>query len=204
MEILSAIATYFSGPLGKVELFASIFSLICVWLAAKQNIWTWFWGSLGVIGFGYLFSRPEIALYFDAILQLAFYLPIQIVGYFMWKKHGAGSTDFIKSMNWKWWVAIIPFIAIATYFSAGILIAVGGSFPVLDSIIVWASVIAQILLAKHMWQSWVLWVGVDFIAIYVYAMKGLLVTAGLYGIFLVLASYGLLTWYKQWSKQNAV
>ena len=66
MEIIMAIVTYFSGTWGMVELAGTIFSLICVYLAAKHNQWTWLFGALGVILFGALFFQFQ--LYSDAAL----------------------------------------------------------------------------------------------------------------------------------------
>ena len=89
--MFDAIIQYFSGTLGLVELAATVFSLICVWLAAKQNQWTWFWGVLGVVLFGYLFY--EYKLYSDAGLQILFYLPLQFVGYYVWKRVAENTND---------------------------------------------------------------------------------------------------------------
>lgn len=57
--IIGTITAYFAGPLGMVELFATIFSAICVWLAVKHNIWTWFFGAIGVILLDTYFSKLE-------------------------------------------------------------------------------------------------------------------------------------------------
>lgn len=195
MEVLNYMIAYFSSTLGLIELIGSIFTLLCVYYAAKHNIWTWFWGVLGVLCFGYIFW--EVTFYFDAILQLAFYLPIQFVGLWVWMNKDTIQTEAVETFPTWYWVPIVLGIAILTYFSAGVLVSVGGAFPILDSIIVWSSVTAQIMLAWKYWQNWLLWVGIDVLAIYVYFMKGLFITSGLYAILLVIAAMGLWSWYNK-------
>jgi len=79
---MDIILAYFAGPIGKVELVATIASIICVWQATKQNIWTWFWGTIGVVLYGYVFY--EVKLYSDMGLQLFYFLPLQFVGWYWW------------------------------------------------------------------------------------------------------------------------
>ena len=52
-------------------------------------------------------------------------------------------------------------------------------------------------------ESWILWITVDVISTNIYAMKGLYFTAGLYGLFLILATMGLVKWYKSMKKHKA-
>ena len=56
------------------------------------------------------------------------------------------------------------------------------------------SLVAQWLLARKRLESWAFWIGVDVLAIGVYAAKGLYITCGLYAVFLGLAVAGLATW----------
>src|SRR5256885_237179 len=52
------------------------------------------------------------------------------------------------------------------------------------------SLIAQYLLARKVLENWLIWIAVDILALGVYPAKGLYLTAGLYGVFLILASLG--------------
>ena len=201
--MIDTVITYFSGTLGKVELLGTIFSLICVYLATKHNIWTWFWGVLGVLCFGYLFA--EYKLYSDAGLQILFYLPLQFVGYYVWKKSAAdsGTKLITKSMTYHSWVMLLTImITLATINGYLMFKYTEAALPYYDALTTWMSVFAQILMIKKYWESWVLWVSMDVIAIWVYQEKELYVTSGLYAIFLVLASYGLYKWYNNYKEQT--
>ena len=53
---------------------------------------------------------------------------------------------------------------------------------------------AQWLLTRKKLESWIYWISVDVVAIGVYFYKGLHPTAGLYAVFLILASAGFWKW----------
>lgn len=204
--MIETILAYFAGPLGKVELFGTIFSAICVYLAIKHNMWTWFFGALGVILFGYLFF--QFGLYSDAGLQILFYLPMQLVGFFMWRRAAtqAENSSVVLSLT----ALQFALIGIGILGAAGVngyLVATyttGASFPYIDALTTWMSIAAQLLMIAKYRESWVLWVSMDVIAIGVYYAKGLIVTSGLYVLFLVLATLGGIKWYNDYAEQNPV
>ncbi|MFC1560808.1 nicotinamide riboside transporter PnuC, partial [Pseudomonadota bacterium] len=70
------------------------------------------------------------------------------------------------------------------------------SYPFWDGAIASLSVLAQFLLSRRHIESWYLWIVVDLLAIGLFYTKGLEPTAALYGVFLVLATIGLLQWIK--------
>ena len=56
------------------------------------------------------------------------------------------------------------------------------------------SLIAQWLLARKVLENWLFWIAVDVMAIGVYLAKDLYITAGLYAVFLGLATWGWIEW----------
>jgi nicotinamide mononucleotide transporter len=202
--MIETILAYFAGPLGKVELVGTIFSAICVYLAIKHNMWTWFFGALGVIFFGYLFF--QFGLYSDAGLQILFYLPMQLIGFIMWRR--AANKAENKSVVLSLTAVQFALIGIGILGAAGIngyLIATyttGASFPYIDALTTWMSIAAQLLMIAKYRESWVLWVTMDVIAIFVYYAKGLIVTSGLYFVFLILATLGGIAWYRDYARQE--
>lgn len=194
--MIEAIFTYFSGTWGMVELAGTLASLICVYLAVKQNQWTWFWGIIGVLLFGALFF--QFKLYSDAGLQILFFLPMQVYGFFKWRdvanKMGF-STVLTMGHSFLFVIGgILVFSGINGYFMAEYTDA---SFPYVDAFTTWMSIFAQILMAKKFLESWALWVTMDAVAIGVYFAKGLLITSSLYVIFFFLAAYGFYMWYQE-------
>jgi nicotinamide mononucleotide transporter len=66
--------------------------------------------------------------------------------------------------------------------------------PFVDATTAGLSVAAQVLQSLRRIESWALWIAVDMIAIGLFAWRGLFVTSALYGLFLLLATIGLLEW----------
>jgi len=201
MEILQIVIDYFNHFWGYIELAGVISILICVYLAVKQNIWTWFWGAIGVCFFAPMLW--EYKLYSDFGLQLFFYLPMQAVGWWYWMKKGpTHNNDLpVAVMNWKTSTLIIWSIAFLTIATGFIMTNhTDASFPYWDALTTWMSVFAQILMLKKIVESWVLWVAVDIISVPIYFMKGMVVWSGLYGLFIVLATMGGIAWYKSWKE----
>lgn len=203
MEIIMAIITYFSGTWGMVELAGTVFSLICVYLAAKHNQWTWFFGALGVILFGLLFF--QFKLYSDAALQILFFLPMQIWGFMKWKELSEQSNNSSITLSLQKntsWIIIGAIAALTMINGYGMATWTDASFPYADAWTTWMSVFAQILMIRKYWQSWALWAIMDVGAIYIYFAKGLYVVSGLYVIFLIIATIGLIKWYRDWKSQQ--
>lgn len=195
-KINEAVTTYFSGTLGQIELFATIASIICVVAAVKHSKLTWYYGALGALLFGYIFY--EYKLYSDAMLQLLFYLPLQYVGWKSWASTAEqkGMTA-VRSLNPSTFVLILFGFFIATITTGYVMSEyTDAALPYPDAVTTWMSIVAQILMIRKYWESWIWWIIMDILAIGIYFTKGLYVTSGLYVIFLVLATYGLISWLK--------
>lgn len=211
MELFSHVTEYFSGTWGMVELVGTLASLICVYLATKHNQWTWFFGAIGVILFGALFF--QFKLYSDAALQILFFLPMQVWGFMKWKELSdeSGNDMVTKSFGeqipavgdlnpkFRTWLIVLLSIGVLTLINGyGMATYTDASFAYADAWTTWMSVFAQILMIRKYWESWVLWMVMDIGAIYIYFAKGLFVVSGLYAVFLLMATYGLIKWYKDW------
>ncbi|WP_338765378.1 nicotinamide riboside transporter PnuC [Bernardetia sp. ABR2-2B] len=95
-QLLESFLTYFFSH--KLELFAALTGLICVWLNTRNNHWGWLFGILSVVPYIYIFL--DAGLYGDSILS-AFYFVVSIWGWYHWlfggknkrKKHTTLSSE---------------------------------------------------------------------------------------------------------------
>ena len=196
-----AIVAYFSGTWGLVELAGTVFSIVCVYLATKHNQWTWFFGILGILCFGPLFYH--YLLYSDAMLQILFFLPMQVWGYMKWQElsQQANSQSITLSLLNSTVIYIVLAITGLTLINGYLMSTYTlASFAYADAWTTWMSVFAQVLMIRKYWQAWLFWVIMDIGAIYIYFAKGLFMTSGLYVVFLVLASVGLYRWYRDYKQ----
>ena len=66
--------------------------------------------------------------------------------------------------------------------------------PNIDGFLTAGSLLGQVLLSRKKVENWIVWIVVDILYVGLYLYKGLMLTAILYGIFVVLASIGLYAW----------
>ena len=92
-QLLESFLTYFFSH--KLELFAALTGLICVWLNTRNNHWGWFFGILSVVPYIYIFY--ESGLYGDSILSL-FYFVVSIWGWYHWLFGGRNKAKKQKNI----------------------------------------------------------------------------------------------------------
>ncbi|MES2465393.1 MAG: nicotinamide riboside transporter PnuC [Armatimonadota bacterium] len=180
-----------------VEWVAAVTSLLCVWLTVRNNIWNWFWGFIGVILYGYIFLNYKN--YANAGLQILYFLPIQFIGWYVWKRKGPNQDDDLPVTRLTTqarlgWAGV-------TVILTGILYVVlrftNDPLPFFDGITTAMSIVAQYLQVHKKFENWWLWIAVDVIyAGYVFPVQQLYVSAGLYVIFTALAIVGAISWVK--------
>ncbi len=205
LNVNTTFFTLFNYPMSYIEFFGTLLNLACVWLVVKKHILNWPIGIVGVILFGALFY--QLHLYADLLEQI-YYFITGFLGWYAWTKVRPQADQAIDvktnttKQNILWLVGIAIFTVIGTWVMRNlnswlpIFFPEPASLPLLD---VWTTVMsfaAQILLIKQRIENWVLWIVVDVIAIGLYYYKGVPFVAALYAIFLVLATSGLITWYK--------
>jgi nicotinamide mononucleotide transporter len=178
--------------MSELELCGAAFGLLSVWLTVRASIWCWPTGLVSTTLFVVMFAQAR--LYGDAITNVMFSV-VGVYGWIAWSRSdGRDGQGGIR-----WGGPRVRLVAAAVCV-AGIPVAgwaftrAGGFLPYWDGAIMVLSFVAQFLLTRKMVESWVLWIVVDVISIGVYTSRGLLLTAGLYAIFLGLASRGLFAW----------
>jgi len=187
-----------------LEITAVVFGLLSVIFTIRQNIWCWATGLVNVLLYILIFYRA--ALYSDVVLQVI-YVPLQLYGWYHWvygNRNGANPdlpvTRLTSFAACIWTAVAANLIAIDGYIMHRFFNA---ALPYWDAAIAVLSLIAQYLLARKVLENWMIWIAVDILALGVYTAKGLYLTTGLYGVFLVLATLGLIAWIQSLNKQKA-
>jgi nicotinamide mononucleotide transporter len=177
------------------EIVGVVFGLLSVWLTVRRSIWCWPTGIVSVAAFAILFF--DIKLYADMGLQI-FFLATSFMGWYYWLRGGRNNTELPITTLTPNQVALIGLGLIASVFAVGYLFSMytDAHIPFWDSTASGMSVLAQLLLMRKKLESWYLWIAVDVLSIGIYIYKDVLLTAGLYVVFLLLAIGGLLEWRK--------
>jgi len=189
-------------PMSYIELIATLFGLISVYLAARNKVATWPTGIINEIALFFLFF--QVQLYADMLLQV-FFLVVTVFGWYNWRKPGVEVAVGRLSDNM---LKIYGAVLIAGTISTGIVIQYvhvwlpallphPTTYPYADAFVMMASILATFLLAKRKLETWMLWIAVDVVSVILYYIKGLNFLALEYVIFLGLATAGLLEWRKK-------
>lgn len=207
MQIIQAIEVWLKQQT-LIETLGVITGLLCVYLAARNNIWNW---PLAIISVGiYIFIFFDARLYADMGLQF-YFMAMNIYGWYFWsnKKIVEIKTPVVKIKRVQIIYALLIIIIITPTLGyiliklAPILHYKPASFPFLDSFCTACSLVAQFYMARKILENWLLWVFVDIIYVGVYIFKGLDLTAIMYAVYVAIALMGYVDWKKEYKKQTA-
>ncbi len=175
-----------------LELIADIANLIAVLLAARNSVHTWSVGIVGCLLFGWLFFTVQ--LYADVTLQ-GFFIVTSVMGWWAWQRGNAGGELPISRTPAR---ALLGYLALAVIVAVayGLLLHrfTDAYAPLVDSLVLTFSVLAQLLLMRRRLETWYGWLLVNTLAVPLFASRELYLTAGLYGLFWCNAWYGLYRW----------
>lgn len=172
-----------------IEIIAVIFSLLSVILSARNNIWGWPVGIIGVLAYFFIFEQNRD--WNNMTLQIVFLLQ-SIYGWFVWKRGSATKIGTIKNRLDLSLVFVL--LTPVLYF---ISIGFNGNSSLLDSVTTCLSIMGMVLLAHKKIENWVIWTIADFLYIGLFIENKLYLSAGLYFIFLLVAIWGFIDWKKQ-------
>lgn len=170
ISIFLLVNTYLFFAFGDtlLGLISSTAGVLCVVLAGKGKISTYYVGIIQASTYAYI--AFTYGLYGESMLNAAFFLPIQFIGIYLWRKNTVnksihGEDVKVKRLNKRqmWQLAGITVAASIVY--AYFLDIIGGQQVRLDSVAVVLSVIAQILMIKRYVEQWVLWITVNVLTI---------------------------------------
>ena len=184
-----------------LEWFGVFTGILCVWLAAKNNIYNWPIAVVSVVI--YIFIFFESKLYADMGLQF-YFLIMNFYGWYYWSKNknNKQAESPVSLITKK---EIMLSIAGVVVFTAvlGFLLHknTDASFPFVDSFCTACSLIAQIFLARKVLQNWLIWIFVDIIYVGVYVSKDLYATAFMYALYVYIASVGYFDWRRTYREQ---
>jgi len=184
-----------------LEIIGVITGLLCVYLAAVNNIWNW---PLAIISVGiYIFIFFDSRLYADMGLQF-YFLGMNIYGWYYWSKKPATEKKTpVTRMKKKEIIFSIVAIIIFTIFLGSVLKYTPASYPYVDSFCAACSLVAQAFMARKVLENWLIWIFVDAIYVGVYIFKHLDLTAIMYAIYVGIALLGYIDWKKDYKKQLA-
>lgn len=184
-----------------LEVVANVFILASVYAARKNSVHVWWTGMIGVTLYAVMFFGAK--LYADVVLQ-GFFFGTSVVGWWQWKHGGAGGTELpITTLPGRQRaLAVVAVLGAAVFFGTVFSRFTDAALPYADSFILGGSVVAQLLMMRRKIEHWPIWIAVDVVAVAVYSIKALYLTAGVYAVLLVLCLFGIREWRQQFAAQD--
>jgi nicotinamide mononucleotide transporter len=178
-----------------LEVVAVGVGILAVYWNARQNPWGWGAGLVNVVLFTLIFFRGR--LYALMGLQVCFAV-ISIYGWYNWILGGEQRAGVEVTATPRGLAAgLLLLAAVAT---GGLGWALDrwtpGQQPYLDAALSVASLTAQWMMARKYWETWIIWIGVNLVAVPFFVFRGEYPTALQYGVFLSLAVSGLRQWHR--------
>ena len=167
-----------SGNVDIVGSVAGIAGVLCVVLVAKGSIWNYLFGIINVSMYAYISYKA--ALYGDAALNALYYVPMQFIGWWQWRKRGAALSEAetggagvqVKARRFTWHQrAILALGCAAGVIAVGyVLKHFGDPQPFKDSATTVLSIVAQALMALAFMEQWALWIITNVISVVMWSI----------------------------------
>jgi nicotinamide mononucleotide transporter len=183
-----------SNAFTPLEMIAVLFTLANVWLAIKENIWTWPTGIASVLLYLFVFWRSH--LYLNAGLQITYFV-LSIHGWYEWLHGGVNKTELtITHASSRMWAALMSIGVGLTLALLWLLrlTAHDASLPIWDAVTTAFSIVGQYMLNMKIVENWLIWAIVDVIYVVMFIDQKLYPTAVLYAFFVFLCVKGLIDW----------
>ena len=171
--VSNVVYSILTGTLDVLGSMAAITGVLCVVLVAKGNIWNYLFGLVNVSLYAYISYKTS--LYGDAALNALYYLPMQFIGWWQWRRRGAavsaaeadGGAVQVKARRFSWNQRILLFIgcSVAVVGVGFILKHFGDPQPFKDSTTTVLSIVAQALMALAFMEQWVLWIITNIVSV---------------------------------------
>lgn len=178
-----------------LEIAGTCVGLIYLWLEYRASIYLWIVGV--VMPAIYIFVYYQAGLYADVGINV-YYLLAAGYGWLCWMygpKTSRESKPAIARTPRRLWLPLFAVFLAAWLGIAWLLLEFTDStVPWLDSFTTALSVVGMWMLARKYLEQWLAWILVDVVCCGLYVYKDLFFTAGLYGLYSVIAVFGYLKW----------
>jgi nicotinamide mononucleotide transporter len=185
-----------------LELISFVLAVLTVLLNIRQLHWAWLFAIVSSGLYGLVFYDAK--LYGDMGLQCVFVV-VSVWGWYQWLHGGAARTPLaVTTCDTRGWIVgavswAVGFIVLATFLRH----FTDTDVPVADGFLTAGSLLGQVLLSRKKVENWIVWIVVDILYVGLYVYKGLILTAVLYALFVVLAGIGLVAWQRETGSKDA-
>ena len=199
VSILSSLLGDGWDTLGFIVAVTGIINLV---LCARGNIWNYLFGI--IYNAIYVYISWKSRLYADSAIYLLYYLPMQFVGWFSWKKNQNQDSGAVNAVHLDKRTALILLAAAAVLIPVFAWIlglpAIGDAQPWLDAATTVVSILAMYMMVKAIAEQWYIWIALDAAQVIKWTIATVrgeehaALMLVMFAFFLANAVYGLIQW----------
>lgn len=193
---LLAVTALMGSPINWIETAAVFFSFGSTWLCTRQVRFNYVFGVISTILLSITFWQAGL---FGSMALNLYLIPTVIIGWFMWGKDI--KPKLVEHVKANKILLYLFFTAITWAGALWVINIFNGNLAVLDGWLLVGTVLAQFLLDRKKLETWVIWVIVDVVSIYVYFQSGLYLLAAQFVFFLANAVFAWFQWKKSMKMQ---
>lgn len=200
LALAASLVTSYLASETPTGLLASITGILCVVLTAKGKSVCYLFGVVNVLTYSWIAWKN--GLYGEMGLNLLFFLPTTVAGFFIWRRNEAAAGHL--EMRRLPWAAVILLLAACgigiVALGWGLSLLKGQNTPYVDSTTNVLSVAATFLMLARYREQWLLYVILDVFTVLMWILRW--VNGGLdaalmvvmWSAYLVNACYGYWNW----------
>ena len=150
----------------------ALMGVVSTILAANGNILTFVFGLVDVLIYSYTLLDQNVPM--TLALHLFYFIPMEFIGFFGWKKKGATATKAVqarrlKGKDWPWVILLFVGVYAVVLFAAWLIAKHQGAVNIakiaFDTAVTTANIVALVLMAKAYVDQWYLWTLVNITSI---------------------------------------
>lgn len=153
-----------------VSAFGALMGVGSVILSANGSIWTFLFGLIDVCIYSYILYDSKMPA--QLALHVLYFIPMEFVGFFQWRKRGADSKKKIKAQRlkgrkWLWYGLLfagvyaasflVSYLVLSRIDGAGAAAGADWSKTALDALVTTANIVALVMMAFAYMEQWYLW-----------------------------------------------
>jgi len=174
------------------EILAVGLAIAYLLLAIRQSMSCWV--AAFVSSCLYVWVLFGARLYMESVLN-GFYAVMAVYGFWQWRGGSHGRTLAVSRWSGKrnalGLLGVVALSLVSWYFLRRYTPA---AWPLIDSMVTWASVFATFLVARKVYENWHWWLLIDSASLCLYFTRRLYLTMLLFALYLVLIVIGMREW----------
>lgn len=186
----------------KIALVSALCGMSYTILAGKGKVSCYFIGIIGTFCYSYIAFIN--GFWGNLSLYTLYYLPMEIIGIFKWKKHLKRETREVVKTNLskKDRYIYLSIVLICSGLLSVVLNLMGDSNPVIDATTTVMSVVGQLLTVKRCVEQWYIWFVVNLLSLVMWVVayingSNCFATIIMWAVYLVLSVYFLVGWKRE-------